>query len=155
MTKKYVAIIYDDATQNNLRKWATQSGFDLGYGYGGEPKDPSEYEFHTTVFYTSNDVDHKEQEPGYNLIETHEVRPVAFDTLGMEKNIPVIKVEPTGALGMLRKKYEALGYQDQWDNYVPHISLSYARKPVDLSLRKLPTFPLTFSYVKVEDLMEK
>lgn len=154
MTKKYVAIIYDDATQDNLRKWATENGFDLGYGYSGEPKDPDDFEFHTTVFYTSNDVQHREQEPGYNLIETHDVTPIGFDLLGVEKDIPVMKIEPTGALGMLRKKYEDLGYEDQWETYIPHVSLSYARKPVDMSQLKLPSFPLTFKYVKVEDLVE-
>jgi hypothetical protein len=154
MTRKYVAVIYDDTTQNRLREWATENSFDLGYGYSGEPKDPNDYEFHTTVFYTSNDVDHREQEPGYKLIEKHTVHPIGFSLLGENKDVPVMKVEVSGALAMLRKKYEDLGYQDQWDDYIPHISLSYARKPVDISTKVLPTFPLTFDYVKVEDLME-
>lgn len=152
MARKYVAIIYDDATQQNLRNWATDHGFDLGYGYSGEPKDPNEYQFHTTVFFTSNDVDH--YEPPYKLIETHHVDPIGFGMLGMENDIPVMKIDVSGALAMLRKQYESLGYQDQWDQYVPHISLSYARKPVDMSNMTVPSFPLTFNNVKVEDLME-
>lgn len=152
MAKKYVAVIYDDATQQKLRDWATNNQFDLGYGYNGEPKDPNDFEFHTTVFYTSNDVDH--YEPPYRLIENHQVVPVGFALLGVDKDIPVMKVEASGALAILRKRYEELGYQDQWDNYVPHISLSYARKPVDMSNLTVPPFPLTFNKVKVEDLME-
>lgn len=154
MTRKYVAVIYDDATQSALRKWATDNGFDLGYGYSGEPKDPNDFEFHTTVFYTSNDVDYVDPEPGYKLIETHQVSPIGFGMLGVENDIPVMKVEASGALADIRKKYEALGYKDQWDEYIPHISLSYARKPINVKGIPLPDFPLTFNYVKVEDLME-
>lgn len=152
MAKKYVAVIYDNATQQKLREWATNNGFDLGYGYGGEPKDPSEFEFHTTVFFTSNDIDH--YEPPYKLIEAHRVVPIGFAMLGLDKDIPVLKVEPSGALAMLRQRYESLGYQDQWEQYIPHISLSYAKQPVDTSNMAVPDFPMTFDRVKVEDLME-
>lgn len=154
MKCKYVAVIYDKPTQQNLREWATTNGFDLGYGYSGEPIDPNQYEFHTTVFYTNNPHEQTDPYPGYKLIEKGQSFPTQFHLLGENQDVPVIKVEPTGMLATLRQKYERMGYKEKWDSYIPHISISYARKPVDFSKMQLPTFPLMFDYVKAEDVLE-
>jgi hypothetical protein len=154
MARKYIAAIYDNVTQVKLRNWCTENGFDLGYGYGGEPKDPNEYEFHTTVFYTMNDVGDLREGLGYRLIESHPVTPIGFTMLGLDKNVPVLKLDFTGMIAHLRQKYDVMGFKDQWDQYQPHISLSYAKKPVDFSTMSLPTFDIRFDRVKIEDLVD-
>ena len=154
MTRKYIAIIYDPETQQNLRNWCTNNGFDLSVGYGGVPQEPENFEFHTTVFYTINEVEGFREDPEYNLIECHEVTPMIFDMLGEDRDVPVLKLEYEGALATLRKKYEGIGMMDKWDNYVPHISLSYAKSPRDLSELPFPDFKLCFNKVVVEDIQE-
>lgn len=154
LAKRYIAVIYDDVTQQKLQDWAVASGFDLAHDYDDIPIDPKDFEFHTTIFYTSNEVKLIDSEPGYKLIESHTVNPIGFESLGEEKDIPVLKVDSSGALGTLRKRYENAGYQDKWDDYIPHVSLSYVRKPVDFTNIQLPAFPLTFNYVKVKELKE-
>lgn len=154
MARKYVAIIYDLETQINMRNWCHDNGFDLSQGYGGVPQNPEDFEFHTTVFYPINEVDEPHEDPGYNLIETREVIPMKFGMLGENQDVPVLKLELCSTIAILRKKYEDMGMQDKWDNYVPHISLSYAKSPRDVSKLQFPNFKLKFNRVTVEDIKE-
>jgi 2'-5' RNA ligase len=154
LKRKYVAAIYDEPSQDRLREWSQNNGFDLSFGYGGKPQDPKEFDFHTTIFYTSNVMEDLPDEPGYKLIESYSVTPMSFDLLGEEKNIPVIKLAPEGMIVDLRKTYEKIGMKDQWPEYLPHISLSYVRKDYNLDNISLPAFPITFNRVKVEDILE-
>lgn len=54
--RKYVAVIYNDESQKLLRDWCNDNGFDLSYTYSGNRQEDEEFDFHTTVFYTSNEV---------------------------------------------------------------------------------------------------
>ena len=152
--RKYVAVQYDEESQKKLREWAKENGFDLTAKYDGEKQNEKDFDFHTTIFYTSNEMEDLPEEPEYKLIESYSVTPMGFDLLGEEKNIPVIKLAPEGMIVDLRKTYEKIGMKDQWPEYLPHISLSYVRKSYDLSGLTLPTFPITFNRVKVEDILE-
>lgn len=152
--RKYVAVQYDHNTQEKLRQWAIDNNFDLTKGYGEQEQDPKDFDFHTTIFYTSNEMEDLPEEPGYKLIESYSVTPMKFDLLGVEKDIPVIKLVPDGMIMDLRKTYEKVGMKDQWPEYLPHISLSYVRKPYDFSNISLPSFPMTFNKVKIEDIIE-
>lgn len=154
MAPKYIAIIYDPETQQNMRNWCKDNGFDLSVSYGGSTQDPEEFKFHTTVFYAINEIEDFHEDAGYNLIESHEVNPMMFSMLGENQDIPVLKLEAEGALTTLRAKYENMGMKDKWDNYIPHISLSYAKSPRDLSELPFPDFKLRFNKVIVEDIQE-
>lgn len=154
MKRKYIAVIYDDRTQNNLRQWCNENNFNLGYDYNGDVQDPGKFDFHTTLFYTTSMHDDLPEEPGYKLIESHRVIPAGFEMLGQEKDIPVIIMEPSGMIQQLRQKYEAVGMKDAWPEYKPHVSLSYAKELVETSSLKLPDFPLTFNKVVIKDLLE-
>lgn len=154
MARTYIAAIYDTETHDKLRQWCGQHGFDLGFGYSGEARDPNEYEFHTTIFHTVNDIADLKEGSKYRLIESHPVTPIGFTMLGMDKNIPVLKLELTGMIATLRQKYEGLGLRDQWEQYTPHISLSYAKTPMDLTDIPLPDFSIRFNHVKIEDITE-
>jgi 2'-5' RNA ligase len=120
---KYVAVVYDDASQKRLRDWATKSGFNLGLDFNQEKQDPKDFDFHTTVFYTTSLHDTPNQT--FNAA-IDDVEFVGFELLGPDKNIPVILIQ-SPSISKLRAKFEAMGFKDQWDSYKPHISLSYDR----------------------------
>ena len=149
--KKYIAVQYDPNTQDRLREWCNDNGFDLAVGYGGEPQDPKQFDFHTTIFYTSNEIDYLGEEPGYELPEVYKATPIKIEMLGEDKNIPVLLIKYDSMIKELREKYEDLGLEDKWPDYKPHISLSYAKTDIDTSNMKLPTFDLNYDYVKVEN----
>jgi 2'-5' RNA ligase len=152
MNKKYVAIYYNSSTQERLRTWSERNGFDLSVKYDGSKQNPSNFYFHTTIFYSQNEVDLRNKVI-YNEKEDL-VIPTGFDLLGPNKDIVVLKLAYVGELKQLREYYERLGLKDQWDSYKPHISVSYDRKPRNLNDLELPLFSLAFDRIIIEDLVE-
>jgi hypothetical protein len=150
MNRKYVAVIYDDESQQQLRAWCEENGFDLTKSYSGEDQNAEDFEFHTTVSYSVNEVAMKNE----TLPLTHgEAFPVKFKLLGDENDIPVLVVSSPD-LNDIRDEYERRGLKDKWPDYIPHISLSYVRKDYDLTGVKLPNFTMKFGYLKIEDINE-
>jgi 2'-5' RNA ligase len=152
-TKKYVAVQYDDATQKRLRKWATDNGFDLTTGYGGGKQNAEDFDFHTTIFYTT--TEHSLPKYVRTIAPSGTAKVVGFEMLGIDNNIPVLKVE-SSTIQRLRKHFEdAYGMKDAWPTFKPHVSLSYATSNMpNIKDIKLPTFELTFNQVKVDDALE-
>lgn len=146
--EKYIAVEYDEKSQKKLREWALKNGFNLSVDYDDKPQDPKDFDFHTTVFYTVNKVLLRNSK---RKIEPQEVTITGIDFLGVDKNIPVLKVEYSGAIKELRQKYEKMGLKDAWDTYKPHISLSYAKEKIDTKNIKLPDFKPTFDHIIVKD----
>jgi hypothetical protein len=150
MSRKYVAIVYDDDSQQKLRDWCEENGFDLTATYSGIDQPASAFEFHTTVFYSINEVAMKNEV----IPLTHgEAFPVKFKLLGDEENVPVLVVSSPGIKG-IRDEMANHGLMDKWPDYIPHISLSYARKDYDLTGMELPNFAMKFGYLKIEDINE-
>jgi len=150
LSRKYVAITYDDKTQEKLRDWCAENRFDLSKSYNGEDQDPSDFEFHTTVFYSENEINMENQV----LPLTHgEAFPVKFKLIGENKDIPVLLVSSSD-LNDIRDEYERRGLQDKWPDFLPHVSLSYVRKDYDLKGLKLPEFRMKFGELKIEDIDE-
>lgn len=148
-TKKYVAVQYDAATQKKLRKWAEDNGFDLSTKYDGTKQDPEDFDFHTTIFFTSSEHDI----PNYikTIAPSGSAKVVDIMMLGVNNDIPVLKIESPIVL-RLRKHFEdAYGMEDEWPEYKPHVSISYSKNLPDMNSVKLPTFELTFNQVKVDD----
>lgn len=146
--RKYVAIVYDDASQKRLREWAIDSGFNLSVDFDGTPQDPKEFDFHTTVFYTTSTHDIPNQSYKFTV---DDLEFVGFELLGPDKNIPVIRVK-SSKLSKLRKSLEEDGFEDQWPEYKPHISLSYD-KEADYSFVEnldLPKFKVTATKVEMK-----
>lgn len=154
MSKKYIAVLYDNQTQEKLREWCIQNGFDLSCNYSGEAQDPNDFDFHTTVFYSTNEADPRRHDGEYK-VEQSRVTPVGFKMLGEQQNVPVIQLAVTGYLKHLRDHFKRLGFEDKWDDYIPHISVSYAvDRPVDISSIELPTFPIFFDKLVVRDIVD-
>jgi len=147
--RKYVAVQYDDESQKKLREWAINNGFDLGIKYNGEEQDPEDFDFHTTIFFTTNEVLLRNQEIEQTPTE---VIVTGIKFLGENEDIPVLSVSMSGGIEQLRKYYEDLGLKDQWPSYQPHISLSYAKKQVDTTDMKLPDFRPKFDRIVIKDI---
>lgn len=147
--RKYISVQYDEESQKKLREWAKQNGFDLSAKYDGSKQDPKDFDFHTTIFYSANEV---------NLInkkikhEPTEVSIIGIKFLGENKDIPVLTVSVSGGIKDLRQHYENLGLEDQWPDFIPHISVSYAKKPVDIEKIELPTFKPKYDKVIITDV---
>lgn len=146
---KYVAVQYDEATQRKLRAWAKENGFDLETKYDGSKQDESDFDFHTTIFFTTS----KHDLPNHKKViaPSGTAKVVDIMMLGVNNDIPVLKIESPTVL-RLRKHYaETYGMQDQWPEYKPHVSISYSKDLPDMDKVKLPTFELTFNEIKVDD----
>ena len=147
--EKYIAVQYDNATQKRMREWCLSNGFDLTVKHNGEPQAIYKFDFHTTIFYSTSK--HR-MENGLFHIEPGETKATGFELLGVDKNIPVLKVTSPDILAIRKYFEEVFQMEDAWDSYKPHISLSYAKDNLpDTSNIKLPDFPLTYSMMKVAD----
>jgi len=149
--RKYVAVIYDDESQKKLREWAETNGFDLSINYNDEKQDPKDFDFHTTIFYTTNEVRLRNESARLDPIEV-DITGIKF--LGENEDIPVLTISPSGDIINLRKYYAGLGLEDQWPNYQPHISVSYAKNQIDTDKIKLPDFKPKFNKIVIRDIEE-
>lgn len=149
--RKYVAVIYDDDSQKKLREWATDNGFDLTVKYDGDEQDPEDFDFHTTIFYSMNETNLRNGMTGETPTE---VIITGIKFLGENEDIPVLSLSFSGGLKDIREYFERLGLEDEWPTYKPHISLSYAKKQIDISNIKLPGFRPKFNKIKIRDIKE-
>lgn len=149
--QKYVSVTYDKESQKKLREWAIENDFDLTKKYNGDDQKPEDFIFHTTIFYTTNEVNLKNKKI---KVEPTEVSIQGIKFLGENEDIPVLKLELTGKLKDLRIQYEDLGLEDQWPSYQPHISLSYAKEKRDVSKIKMPTFKPKYDIIEISDIEE-
>ena len=144
---KYVAVQYDEPTQRKLRDWAKKNGFELTTKYDGSPQKEEDFDFHTTIFFTTSTHDLKNRM--ITLAPGGEARVVGMTMLG--DNIPVLKVESPMIMRLRKHFEEEHGMKDAYPNYIAHVSVSYSKNLPDMSNIKLPDFPLTFNQVKIDD----
>jgi 2'-5' RNA ligase len=149
--RKYVSVQYDKESQAKLRDWALKNGFNLSVKYNGEEQDPKEFDFHTTVFYSTNEINLRNKTV---KIPPTEVTITKIKFLGDNQDIPVLAIEPTDGIKDLREHFESLGLEDKWPSYQPHISLSYAKEQKDTSEIKLPDFKPKYDKLIIEDIEE-
>lgn len=149
--RKYVSVQYDKESQDKLRDWATKNGFNLAVKYNGDEQDPKEFDFHTTVFYSTNEVNLRNKTV---KLPPTEVTISKIKFLGDNADIPVLAIEVTDGIKELRQQYEELGLEDKWPDYQPHISLSYAKEQRDTSKIKLPDFKPKYDKLIIEDIEE-
>lgn len=147
LTQKYVSIVYDDETQENLLNWCEENGIDTTRDYNG---DPVGLEFHTTIFYTT--TFHHIQETEHILKRKGEAIPYDFEFLGREEDIPVMLVGGPDIYKI--RDFFAIKYnmEDEWTEFKPHITISYSNFDSDLDELEFPDFPLTFDRVLIKDL---
>lgn len=150
MERKYVAVQYSAETQRKMRDWCKANGFPLNVSFDGTAQDEKDFDFHTTIFFSTSA--HVMANQTMRTVPQI-VRPVGFALLGPENDIPVLKVESDG-IRFLRNMYETkFGMKDAWPDYIPHVSLSYARSP-HYQINKLPPFDLVYDEIKVAKAKE-
>lgn len=146
--KKYVALHFTKDSEENLRSFAQDNGFDITQKFSGEKITPGKFKFHTTVFYTTSVHDTQNGKydlPGIKLALFN------FKLLGPNQNIPVLLVNPKPLLD-IRKKFEEMGYEDEWPAYQPHVTLSYNYDGTpDLKTLRIPDFAVETSHIIIED----
>ena len=144
MINIYISMIYSDFTQNALTGWALSNQFDLNKNFDGNNIQPSEFEFHTTVFYT--DIDTTKIQPGL-FAAFGIVKPKQIKLLGNNNDIPALIVEGKDLFKRRRFYEKQYRLTDSWPQYVPHISLSYGENKYDetsITTIPLPSFPLIY-----------
>ena len=150
LNTKYVAVHYDEKTQRNLRAWCKENNFNLTYKYDKTRIPPSKFVFHTTIVYSTNqfenDMDGEYETEFY-------VYPLFFETLGVDRVIPVLRVA-SSELSEVRNLFCGnLCMKDKWDIWKAHISLSYAPDLSKDCIKNLtlPTFPLVVNKIVVKN----
>ena len=143
--KKYVEIVYDEMTQNWLRHYCMSHNLDLTVESSGGIQDPEDFEFHSTVFYSTSY--HSAENTTYD-INVSDVVPTHFSLFGEEQNILVIEVQ-SEQLNTIRHSFEIKGYQDEWPDYKPHITLCYDYRG-DLPEFELPDFNMSADVLKIK-----
>lgn len=132
-------------------RYAKDNGFDLSIDYEGNKQEPSAFDFHITIFYTTSTHNINDDLVKINPIK---LTPSKLDLLGKEKNVPVISISPNKELLNLRNLFIEQGFKDAWPNYKPHISLSYRKQQYNLSNIPLPDFSIIVDGMTIKNQNE-
>lgn len=149
--RRVMSLHADAATQEKLLAWATDVGFDLGWNFDGWPVDPEWFRFHVTLLTTKNEV---EIEDRWQPIGQVTVTPSGFALFGADENTAVLTLDQSPKLSAMRQFFiETFGAEPTFEEYRPHITLSYkwGGSP-DISKIDPPAFPLVFDALVVSVL---
>lgn len=152
MNRKYISVSYDTESQKNLTKWALDSGLDLSVGFDVEEQKISDFDFHSTLIYSNEESDLANAEIS---VERSRVIPAAFGYLGPEKNVPVIMLTAEPLTAIMKHYSTTYGLTNSYPDYKPHISISYSLEPTDITKLKMPTFPIFFDVIRIENVKYK
>lgn len=152
--KKFVGLKFTPESQQAMMDWAVAQGFDLKSKFDGEQQAVEDFDFHTTIFFTTSEHTTK---TGTFEIPQFQLKLKSFELLGEAKNIPVIKVDTDNPdLMAIRNRFEKIGYKDAWPDYKPHISLSYKWDGTpDIKELDLPKFPIIVARLLISDQKDK
>lgn len=138
--KQYVCLHLCKTSCQYMKDWCQYYNFDISHSYDGDLIKPDEFGFHVTVFQTTNKVPLFQ---GILDIDPIQIEFDKFEYLGVDKNIPVLRVVKDDKLLAIRRKFEECGMKDEWPNWKPHVSVSYIKKRVyDADKVQLPNFPI-------------
>jgi hypothetical protein len=121
--KKYIEAQYSAVTQGYLQEYCADNGFDLSTRFDGSEINPDDFDFHTTVWFTTTEHIMPNVESDVNI---DDITPMGFALFGPEETILVLEIE-SEKLTEIRETIGAeYGMQDMWPEYRPHITLSYS-----------------------------
>lgn len=158
LEKKYIEVVYDQPTQAGLAAYCVEHGIDCTQTHSGRIVNPEDFDFHTTVWFTTTEHRIPNQS---RATQPFLVYPTGFELFGEEKNILVMLIkggsyvdrqmpDDYDALMNLRQAFgQTHKMEDEWPDYRPHISLSYAHKG-DIPDIPLPDFPLVAHWLNVK-----
>lgn len=121
--KKYIEVQYSPVTQGYLRQYCLDNDFSLTTSYDGDPQDAKSFDFHSTVWYTTNAVDITN---GQSTVSVTDVEPTGFALFGPDEDILVLEIE-SEHLNEIRASYgDTYDLTDEWPEYRAHITLCYS-----------------------------
>lgn len=155
--KKYIEIVYTLETQSQLMKYCQEHDFDNTVSSSQKSITPRQFEFHSTIWYTT--TTHSLKNNQYQIDE-FEVIPIGFELFGPTNNILVLRIEGKGLISdplsgtdtllKLRTMFgDAYDMDDEWPDYKPHITLSYNHQG-DIPDIELPSFPMTANLLRIK-----
>ena len=124
LEKKYIEVQYDAVTQGYLREFCEQNGFDLSIKYDGSKQDPANFDFHTTVWFTT--TEHRIPNGGHECNIT--ATPKGWALFGPNQDILVMEIGSKGLLQLRNSYGEQHAMEDEWPDYRPHITVCYRHK---------------------------
>lgn len=132
---------------NNMEKFLTEQGIRRTVTYSGAPL-LGDFDFHITIFYTKTNLN---LPTGLSQIDPFEVFPAEYKMLG--ENTPTLLVSGEKLINIRNTFKKLYDFEEEYPDYLPHISLSYDRDPVDLESLPIPTFPIIIDklYMDVAD----
>ena len=133
--KKYIEVQYSAVSQGYLREYCLDNGFDITVSFSGKKIDPDNFDFHSTVWYTTSAhvIENYSEE-----VNIDDIRPKGFALFGPDKNVLVLEIE-SDKLNEIRETIgDEYGMQDEYPEFRPHITLSYLYTDSDLPQIELP-----------------
>jgi hypothetical protein len=120
--KKYIEVQYTEESQDYLRKYCVDNGFDLSVSFSGVDQPIQAYDFHTTVWYTSNKASVAN---GTQEVQISDITPKGFALFGEDENILVLEIESPDLSTIRTTMGTQYELEDEWPEYRPHITMSY------------------------------
>ncbi|QIG66049.1 RNA 2',3'-cyclic phosphodiesterase/2'-5' RNA ligase [Ochrobactrum phage vB_OspM_OC] len=148
-TANFVCIRFTEETDEKLRNYCEQNGFDLTKSFSGTSQSAKNFKFHTTVFYS--EVGSKNFSTRKYNIEPFKVSPLKFALFGDSNDVPVLKLERNFRLTSLYNYYgDVFGLESDYPTFNPHVSLSYNynQSKEFLLATKLPDFDIIVDRVE-------
>lgn len=144
--RKYVCLNLSKESNDNMIAYCMDNGLDLSVKWGGARQDPRDFKFHITVCHSTSR--HDDSLDGVYKITPKEVLPKSFKVLGKDRKVLTLECQKTNIVE-IKSHFEAIGFEDEWPDWIPHISLTYEHNFV--IPKRYPTFPIYVDSLKVED----
>jgi len=143
--KKYIEVQFDAVTQGYLREYCYDNNFDLSIKFDGSKQSPENFDFHTTLWYTTTEhnLSNRRMPVSVTATASH------FSLFGPDNNILVIELNSPD-IEDLRNFYGSMyGMKDMWPDFKPHISLCYNYKG-DIPDIPLPDIDLVADVLEIK-----
>lgn len=121
LEKKYIEVQYDPVTQGYLREYCEENGFDLSTKFNGTKQDPEDFDFHSTVWFTTTEHRLQNQSLGCDVSATA----TGFALFGEKENILVLEISSNDLTDIRNQYGTEYEMEDEWPEYRPHITLCY------------------------------
>lgn len=122
LERKYIEVQYNDETQSQLRAFCERHGFDLGVRFDKTRQDPEDFDFHSTIWFTTTEHQMNNVSQFVNV----EAYPKNFTLFGDDQNILVIELDSEDLHAMREEIGAEFEMKDMYPDYRPHITVCYA-----------------------------
>jgi len=143
--KKYIEIQYDAVTQGYLRQYCLDNDFDLTYKFNGKRQDVEDFDFHSTVIFSTSRHDFDNETVPTDITATA----TGFALFGENQDILVLEIESEDLVAVRDYYVSTYDMTDEWPDYKPHITVCYQYKG-ELPDVDLPDIDLTADKINVK-----